>query len=68
MGMTSLDVSRLTLHKSQELSLTLTENNVAGETPMGEIMLTVTLVPRTVEEKDVVSHLSPLTIFYFYYT
>ncbi len=55
MGMCTLDASRLPLHKSQELSLTLTENNLAGETPMGEIILTVTLVPKTTEEKDVVS-------------
>ena len=55
MGMTSLDISHLPLHKSQELSLTLTENNVGTETPMGEIIMTVTLVPRSIEEKDVVS-------------
>lgn len=55
MGMTTLDPSRLPPNKVTELSLTLTETNTAGEDSMGEVYITVTLVPRTIEEKDIVS-------------
>lgn len=58
MGMTSLDPSRLPLNESSELSLTLTETNTPGTPYMGELIITVTMSPRTVEERDVVSHIT----------
>jgi hypothetical protein len=55
MGMTSLDPSRLPPNKQTELSLILTETNTAGTEYMGEIIMSATLVPRTIEEKEIVS-------------
>lgn len=55
MGMTSLDPSRLPLNKQTELSLILTETNTPGTEYMGEIVLSLTLVPRTLEEKEIVN-------------
>lgn len=60
MGMAALDVSRLPPNKVQELSLVLMENlNQAplptGEGSMGEIIINCTLIPRTIEEKEIVS-------------
>lgn len=54
MGMTSIDPSRLPLNKQVDLSLVLTETNTAGTDYMGELVMSVTLVPRTTEEKDIV--------------
>jgi hypothetical protein len=55
MGMTSVDPSRLPPNKPTELALTLTETNTPGTEYMGEIIISVTLVPRTIEEKEIVS-------------
>ncbi len=54
MGMTSLDPSRLPLNKPTDLSLTLTETNTDGTEYMGELFMSVTLVPRSIEEKEIV--------------
>ncbi|CAG7817684.1 unnamed protein product [Allacma fusca] len=59
MGMAALDVSRLPPNKAQELSLVLAESinsNQGGagtSESMGEIFVNVTLVPRTIEEKEI---------------
>ncbi|ODM89358.1 Multiple C2 and transmembrane domain-containing protein 2 [Orchesella cincta] len=53
MGMTSLEASRLPPNKPTELTLTLTETGAPGAESMGDIFINVTLVPRTIEEKDI---------------
>lgn len=52
--MTSLDPSRLPPNKQTDISLILTETNTPGTDPMGELVISVNLVPRTLEEKDLV--------------
>lgn len=54
MGMTSIDPGRLPLNKQAEYSLILTETNTPGTEYMGEIVMSLTLVPRTLEEKEIV--------------
>ncbi|XP_035701326.1 multiple C2 and transmembrane domain-containing protein isoform X3 [Folsomia candida] len=53
MGMTSIDPGRLPLNKQAEYSLILTETNTPGTEYMGEIVMSLTLVPRTLEEKEI---------------
>ncbi|CAL8113848.1 unnamed protein product [Orchesella dallaii] len=53
MGMTCLDASRLPPNKPTELTLTLSEIGTPGSESMGDIFINVTLVPRTIEEKDI---------------
>jgi len=55
MGMAALSPRELGVNKATEIALTLTEHNEPGEESMGQIFLTVTLIPRSIEEKEIVS-------------